>query len=291
MAITSRLETLSLVLAIAPFLVLLPIEIWQRSRRAALNRGIFYEQLASASPLLPTLLVAGIVAAFATSLYGAVYARVPFRIATGWGSAVACLLLVDFLYYWEHRLSHRIRLLWAVSHSVHHSSPLFDQITGLRVSFVDGFLSPWFYLPAVLIGFDPKLVIACFLVMVGYQQWLHTESIGSLGWFDRVFNSPSNHRVHHATQAQYLDKNYGGIVILWDRLFGTYEPEVEPPHYGLTHPLASTNPIKVHGAEAWGLVRDLWARRSLLGGLRILLWPPDACETGAASQTSSQRAA
>lgn len=285
MRIASYLETLSLILAIVPFLVLLPIELYRRRRQAPLDRGLLNEQLASASPLLPTLALGGVVATFATSLFAFAYAQTPWRIATSWGSALACLLIVDFLYYWEHRLSHRIALLWAVSHSVHHSSPIFDQTTGLRVSFIDGFLSPWFYLPAVLIGFEPRLVIACFLLMVGYQQWLHTESIGQLPGFDRVFNSPANHRVHHATQAQYLDKNYGGILIVWDHLFRTYQPEVEPPRYGLTHPLDSTNPLWVHAAEAWALGRALRAQAGLLPRLRLLLFPP-AAATGLSAAAS-----
>lgn len=287
MAISSRLETLSLVLAIAPFFLLLPVELWQRSRRAPLDRALLSEQLASASPLVPTLLVSGAVAAFVTSLYAWAQTYSLWRISTSWGSSAVCLLLVDFLYYWEHRISHRVRFLWAVSHSVHHSSPLFDQTTGLRVSFIDGFLSPWFYLPAVLFGFDPKLVIACFLLMVGYQQWLHTESIGPLAGFDRVFNSPSNHRAHHAMQTQYLDKNYGGILIVWDRLFSTYQPEVEPPRYGLTHPLDSTNPLQVHAAEARALLRDLSLRSSLRAALRLLLRPPGTTDTDASSQQTA----
>lgn len=287
MSIASRLETLSWMLAIVPFFLLLPLELWQRSRRTPLDKGLLYEQLASASPLVLTLLTAAAAAAFVSALFAWAQARIAWRLETTWPSAAACLLLVDFLYYWEHRLNHRVRALWAVSHSVHHSSPLFDQVTGLRVSFVDGFLSPWFYLPAVLIGFEPKLVIACFLLMVGYQQWLHTESIGKLPGFDLVFNSPANHRVHHATQAQYLDKNYGGILIVWDRLFGTYEPEFELPQYGLTKPLASTNPLKVHGAEAWSLLRDLYAHSGVLTKLRLLLSPPDASPPDASPPDAS----
>lgn len=274
MTLTSGFEYLSLVLAIAPFFVLLPLELVRRAKRAPIDRGLISEQLASASPLLPTLLTSGAVAGFVTSLFSWAQAQAPWHIASRPVSALACLLLVDFLYYWEHRLSHRIRVLWAVSHSVHHSSPLLDQTTGLRVSFIDGFVSPWFYLPAVLIGFEPKLVIACFLLMVGYQQWLHTELVGRLPRFDRIFNSPANHRVHHAMQAQYLDKNYGGILIVWDRLFGTYEPEAEPPRYGLTTPIGSANPLRVHAAEAVVLLRDLRAQRGVLAGLRLLLRPP-----------------
>ena len=106
------------------------------------------------------------------------------------------------------------------------------------------------------LGFDPILVIACFGIVIAYQTWLHTEIVGRLGWFDRIFNSPSNHRVHHAIQAPYLDRNYGAILIVWDRLFGTYAAEVEKPIYGLTEPIESVNPLIVHGLEIGRYFRD-----------------------------------
>jgi len=111
-------------------------------------------------------------------------------------------------------------------------------------------------------------------VMLAYQQWLHTETIGRLGWFDRVFNSPANHRVHHGSQDVYLDKNYGGILILWDRLFGTWEPEREQPVYGLTTPIGSSHLWTVHTAEAKALWRDLRAARSWRDRLRLVIAPP-----------------
>jgi len=271
MEIIGAFELLAAALS-AAILIMLPIELW-RNRRT-LNRAAWKEMAASAGVLLPALATSGVVVAFITVLWGTADALTPWRIpTTGW-SALLCLLFVDFLFYWDHRVAHRVRVLWAVAHSVHHSSPRYDQTTGLRVSFVDGFTSPWFYLPAVLIGFDPLLVAAAFGVMLAYQQWLHTETIGRLGWFDRVFNSPANHRVHHGSQDVYLDKNYGGILILWDRLFGTWEPEREQPVYGLTTPIGSSHLWTVHTAEAQSLWRDLRAARSWRARLRLIIAPP-----------------
>jgi sterol desaturase/sphingolipid hydroxylase (fatty acid hydroxylase superfamily) len=271
MEIIGAFELLAAALS-AAILIMLPIELW-RNRRT-LNRAAWKEMAASAGVLLPALATSGVVVAFITVLWGSAHALTPWRIPTNGWSALLCLLLVDFLFYWDHRTAHRVRGLWAVAHSVHHSSPRYDQTTGLRVSFVDGFTSPWFYLPAVLIGFDPLLVAAAFGLMLAYQQWLHTETIGRLGWFDRVFNSPANHRVHHGSQDVYLDKNYGGILILWDRLFGTWEPEREQPVYGLTTPIGSSHLWTVHTAEALSLWRDLKAARCWRDRLRLVIAPP-----------------
>ncbi|WP_309628531.1 sterol desaturase family protein [Brevundimonas sp.] len=271
MTVITFFEALAAALS-AAILIMLPIELW--SRRRSLNIAALKEMAASAGVLLPALATSGLVLAFVSALMTTADALTPWRIPTTWWSALLCLLLVDFLFYWDHRIAHRVRSIWAVSHSVHHSSHQFDQTTGLRVSFADGFISPWFYLPAVLTGFDPLLVAASFGVMVGYQQWLHTETIGRLGWFDRVFNSPANHRVHHGSQDHYLDKNYGGILIVWDRLFGTWEPEGEQPVYGLTTPIGSSHLWTVHTAEIGTLWRDLKAAGSWRDRLRLLLAPP-----------------
>jgi sterol desaturase/sphingolipid hydroxylase (fatty acid hydroxylase superfamily) len=128
--------------------------------------------------------------------------------------------------------------------------------------------------PLVVVGFDPLLVVAAFGFNLGYQQWLHTETIGSLGWFDGVFNSPANHRVHHGSQPLYLDRNYGGVLIVWDRLFGTWQRETEPAVYGLTRPLGSANPIDVHLAEAMLLWRDVRATTGWRRRMALLLRPP-----------------
>ncbi len=268
------LETVAVALS-ALFLLLLPLELRQRHRAGRLDRRSVREMLASASPLVPTLLAGPLVLAFIGSLYAAAHALTPLRLPTTWGTAALALLLVDFLYYWDHRAAHRVRAYWAIGHSVHHSSWQYDQTTAFRISFVDGFISPWFYLPAVLLGFHPLLVAACLGVILAYQQWLHTETVGRLGWLDAVFNTPSNHRAHHAVQPQYIDRNYGAVLIVWDRLFGTYVREAEAPVYGLTRQIGSAHPWRVHTAEALKLWRDLRRTRRWLDRWRMLWHPPD----------------
>lgn len=261
MAILEILEWTALIFASA-IAIFLPLELWQLHRKGRLTWAYVREMGASISPLVPTLLTAGVVTAFIFGLYGIAAGFQLWTIPVTPWTTLAALILVDFIYYWDHRLAHRVRLYWAVAHSVHHSSSQFDQTTALRVSFMDGFISPWFYVPLVLAGFDPLVVLGCFGVMLAYQQWIHTESIGRLGWLDAVFNTPSNHRVHHGSQPQYLDRNYGGIFIIWDRLFGTYAAEEAPVIYGLTTPLGTSNPVTVHVAEAVNLLRDLLKSRS-----------------------------
>jgi sterol desaturase/sphingolipid hydroxylase (fatty acid hydroxylase superfamily) len=259
----------------ATIVLLLPWELWRLHRQGRLDGARWREMLASASPLLPTVVLGGVVTSFITTLFAFAASLAPWKIPTTAGSAALALLAVDFLYYWDHRVAHRNRGYWALAHSVHHSSPSYDQTTGLRVSFVDGFFSPWFYLPAILVGFDPWLVGACFTVILGYQQWLHTEAIGRLSWLDGWLNTPANHRVHHGVQARYQDRNYGAILMVWDRLFGTWTPESEPVRYGLTHPIGSANPLAVHFCEARRLWCDWCTTPRWRDRLRRLWNPPD----------------
>ena len=257
----------------AAMVVLLPLELWHLYKKRV-DRRRWLELLASASPVLPTVMMGAVVTAFIVALNGGAAALAPWSIPTTPLTVLLSLLAVDFLYYWDHRCAHENRAYWAIAHSVHHSSPHFDQTTGLRVSFVDGFISPWFYLPLVLIGFDPLLVLGSFGVIIAYQQWLHTELIDKLPLFDGWLNTPSNHRVHHAIQPQYLDKNYGAILMIWDRMFGTYAREEERVQYGLTEQIESVNPIKVHFAEAAKLLRDVLNSRGVLQALAYLWHKP-----------------
>jgi sterol desaturase/sphingolipid hydroxylase (fatty acid hydroxylase superfamily) len=268
--VLSTLEWLGIALG-ATLVVLLPIELVVLHRRGKLDWERAREMLASASPVVPTLLTEGVALATFGGALTFVHELAPVALPTSWGTAVICFVLVDFLYYWDHRCGHRVRLYWAVSHSVHHSSTVYDQTTGLRVSFVDGFVAALFYWPLAILGFEPTLVIACFFVMVAYQQWLHTETIGKIAWMDPWLNTPSNHRVHHASQEGYIDKNYGGVLMIWDRLFGTYAAEDEPTRYGLTVPIGARDPWTVHVAELLRLIRDL-RRAPRLGDMWSLLW-------------------
>ena len=183
------------------------------------------------------------------------------------------LLIYDFLYYWNHRLGHEVSLLWG-AHSIHHSSEYYNLSTALRQSST-GVLFSWvFYLPMALLGVPPAMLVIVGLVDLLYQYGVHTELIGRLGWMDRVFVTPSNHRVHHGQNDYCIDKNYGGILIVWDRLFGTFTEERtdEKIVYGVRQPLHSLNPLwanTMHYVVLWRQVRAApgWGRKlKLIGG-------------------------
>ncbi|MGE4069987.1 MAG: sterol desaturase family protein [Lysobacterales bacterium] len=182
------------------------------------------------------------------------------------------LLLYDFTYYWQHRMGHEWNLLWA-SHGVHHSSDRFNLATALRVPSASMHLWTWvFALPLALLGFPPAVYAVAALLNLLYQFWIHTERIGSLGRFDRWFGSPSNHRVHHGVNERYLDKNYGGILMCWDHLFGTFEDERadDPVRYGTRAPVRSFNPLWINLDSFWALCKD--AVRADRWSERLSLW-------------------
>jgi sterol desaturase/sphingolipid hydroxylase (fatty acid hydroxylase superfamily) len=275
-AIVGTLDDWGLALA-AVTLVILPLELIVLRRRGRLSRQRVREMVASAIQFVPQSLSAVVIFAMQLAILATVAAVVPWGVPISWWSVPVVLLGADFLYYWEHRASHRINLLWSLFHSVHHSSPVYDQTTALRLSVFDGIQSAAFYLPLVLLGFQPELVIAAVFVVVAYQTWIHTELVGRLpAPFEWVLNTPSHHRVHHGSNREYLDKNYGGILILWDRLFGTFEPERAPVTYGLTTPIGTTNWIDVQLHD----LRRMWAalRRapSWRARWRVLAHPPTA---------------
>ena len=185
---------------------------------------------------------------FARALVFGAYVWVYRRLAlttlplSSWTTWVLAFAGVDFLYYWFHRLGHEINLLWAV-HVVHHQSEDYNIAVALRQTWFSDFTGMLFYWPMPFLGvpLEAFLVAASFLAL--YQTWLHTSVVGDLGRFGWLFNTPSHHRVHHGRDAKYLDKNYGATLILWDRLFGTFQREEETPRYGISRPLRSWNPL------------------------------------------------
>ena len=188
---------------------------------------------------------------------------------------VGALLLYDFLYYWLHRAGHEVNLLWA-AHVVHHQSEHYNLSTALRQTGSGVLLSWLFYLPMALLGIPLEVFVVVALIDLLYQFWVHTEQIGRLGWFDRVFCSPSNHRAHHAVNERYLDHNYGGILIVWDRLFGTFveEDDNDPPVYGTRAPLRSWNPLWANAEVYWATARDMWHARRWRDKLLVWIKPP-----------------
>ncbi|MGA0609381.1 sterol desaturase family protein [Caldimonas sp. KR1-144] len=195
--------------------------------------------------------------------------------ASAWWVWLAGLVLYDFLYYWNHRLGHTVAVLWA-AHVVHHQSEDYNLSTALRQPSSYFLLSWIFYLPMAVLGFPPLVYAVVGLVDLLYQYWVHTQQIGRLGWFDRWFCAPSNHRVHHAVNDRYLDRNYGGILLVWDRLFGSWEPEHddEPCVYGTRSPLRSWNPLWANLEVYAALAHDSWHARSWADKLRVWLKPP-----------------
>jgi alkylglycerol monooxygenase len=260
-----------IVYAIPVFLATILIEAWVAHRRGtavynvgdavtSLHMGVL-SQVTNSFAKLATL-----------GIYVAVYENL--RVATWpteplWAWAAA-LLVYDFLYYWFHRLSHEVAVLWA-AHVVHHTSEYFNLSTALRQTSTGAALGWLFYLPMAVAGVPPMMFVVVALINLLYQYWPHTQLIGKLGWVDRVFVTPSNHRVHHGQNDYCIDRNYGGILILWDRLFGSFaeERDDEPVCFGVRKPLASFNPL-------WGNVHyyvDLWRESRRARGWRDRLLP------------------
>lgn len=187
---------------------------------------------------------------------------------------LSCILLADFAYYWDHRLMHRIGLGWA-THTVHHSSPHFNMSVAYRFGPLDAIFPILFSLPLVMLGFNPWLLLAAELFVQTYQAILHTEVIGKLPKpIEYIFNTPSHHRVHHGVNEQYWDRNYAGIFIIWDRMFGTFTEEKEKVLYGVSEPLDSVNPMKVFFHGFTRLFRDMSKTKGLKNKLAFLIKPP-----------------
>ena len=198
-----------------------------------------------------------------------------FTIPFAWWAWVILLFAEDFCYYWFHRISHKSRLFWA-SHVVHHSSQKYNLSTALRQTWSGSFYTFIFWFPLIIIGFHPIMVLVQMSISLIYQYWIHTELIDKMPkWFEYIFNTPSHHRVHHATNPQYLDRNHAGIFIIWDRLFKTFEPEVEKPVYGLVVNINTYNPIKIAFLEWINMLKDVWySKTSLKNKFKYLIKPP-----------------
>lgn len=198
-----------------------------------------------------------------------------FSIPFVWWGWILLLIIEDFTYYWFHRISHESRFFWA-SHVVHHSSQKYNLSTALRQTWTGSFLSFVFWLWLPLLGFHPVMILAQMSISLIYQYWIHTELIKKMPeWFEAIFNTPSHHRVHHATNPQYLDRNHAGIFIIWDKLFGTFEPEKEKPVYGLTKNIGSFNPLFVAFHEWIAMFSDVLISKTSFGKkLLYFIKPP-----------------
>ncbi len=272
-----------LLLAIPGFVLMMLLELAVTRRGQQQEaRLLGYHRADSRTSLLMgggSLVVNGLWRFVEVLILGAAVAATPLDLGHGWTAWLVGLLGVEFFYYWDHRAGHEIRLLWA-SHVIHHSSQRYNLSTALRQTWT-GEYTVLFFLPVALLGVPIEIILASWSLNLVYQFWIHTEAIDRL-WrpLELVLNTPSHHRVHHGTQPQYLDRNYGGVLIVWDRLFGTFEPEGERVVYGLTKNIETYNPLRVATHEYVALWRDLRATSSWRARLGYVVhgpgWSPHA---------------
>jgi alkylglycerol monooxygenase len=202
------------------------------------------------------------------------YEHAPYKFPVdAWWSWAILFFVDDFVYYWFHRISHESRFLWNF-HVVHHSSRYFNLSVAGRQSWFSG-VSHWiFYSPIMLIGFAPWMFATMHGLNLIYQFWIHTRLVNRLGPLEYILNTPSHHRVHHGINEEYLDKNYAGVLIIWDRLFGSFTWEKEEPKYGILKPLSSFNLLRIN-THAWSeMFQEMRTRRGLSGKLRCLFASP-----------------
>jgi sterol desaturase/sphingolipid hydroxylase (fatty acid hydroxylase superfamily) len=277
------------ILAIPGFIGALALEAFvarRRGRKIAERR----DSTASLAMGVGSLVAGAAWGGVAYAVYAALYAHRLFDVGAGWGVFLLALVADDFAYYWFHRAHHEVRLFWA-SHVPHHSSRLYNYATALRQSWTPMTTLP-FVAPLAWLGFDPLLLVTVHGVNLIYQFWIHTELIDRCpAWFEAVFNTPSHHRVHHGSNPRYLDRNYAGILIVWDRLFGTFEPESEPVRFGLTKDIGTYQPLRIAFGEFVSIGRDAWRAESFWARLGHVFAPPGWRPNGARQTASDLRRA
>jgi alkylglycerol monooxygenase len=265
-----------IVLATPVFLLLIAIEFaWGHAKGRNTYRlndavsSIGLGMLSQVSAVFTSLFRIGIYTAIYSSV--ALYPNPEFW--NTWYGWLIALVFYDFCYYWLHRAGHESAVFWA-AHVVHHQSQDYNLSTALRQTSSGALLGWIFYVPMAVAGVPPLIFGIVALIDLLYQFWVHTEHVPRLGWFDRWFCSPSNHRVHHAVNDRYLDKNYGGILIVWDRIFGSFREEDEKCIYGTRAPLDSWDPLWANAEVYWALGKESWHARNWGDKLRVWFKPP-----------------
>jgi sterol desaturase/sphingolipid hydroxylase (fatty acid hydroxylase superfamily) len=206
------------------------------------------ESAANISILIGFQLSKLVSAGYQLLILGFVGSYMPYHLPQTAPVFILTFFVIDFLYYWYHRISHHVKFFWAF-HLVHHSSPWMNLTTSYRLNWFSALVSPLFFIPAVLAGLPPTFIGGSFALNLLYQFFMHTEAVRRVPLLEGIINTPSAHRVHHGRNDVYIDRNFGGVVMIWDRLFGTYQAETEPVQYGITTGFVSHNPLKLvfHG--------------------------------------------
>ncbi|MEM7187329.1 MAG: sterol desaturase family protein [Bacteroidota bacterium] len=268
------INDLSVFYVMIPFFI---IELIRYAWQKRLDKDLIFDSIANVvtfGAFVTIEIILGLLAV--TKLYFWVYEHWSLpHLDLNWVTIITCVLLADLAYYWEHRTMHRVGIGWA-THTVHHSSPHFNLSVAYRFGPLDAVLPIVFSLPIVMLGYDPILVLLSEVFVQVFQTLLHTEIIGKLiKPVEYIFNTPSHHRVHHGSNRQYWDKNYAGMLIIWDRMFGTFEPEVEKVRYGISEPIHSTNPITVFLHGITRLFDKMKRVPGFVNKLLVLIKPPD----------------
>jgi sterol desaturase/sphingolipid hydroxylase (fatty acid hydroxylase superfamily) len=282
-------------LAVPVFFALILLEARRHRALRAAGRSdlVGYERRDTAASLwmgVGNVAVAAAVQGASVVVFFFAYEHRIFEIGTGVWAWVALFFAEDLVYYAFHRSSHEVRFLWA-AHENHHSSQRYNLSTALRQSWTTPFTTVPFYVWLPLLGFHPLMVQTQVAVSLLYQFWIHTELVGRLGPLELAFNTPSHHRVHHGANVEYLDRNHGGILILWDRLFGTFEPERAPVRYGLTKNIDTFAPFRIAFHEWAAMARQAWRARALRDALGYLWAPPGWSPDGSTLTAGQLRAA
>ena len=276
-------------------LLLIPLEALIAARPGAKAEYDRHDTLANVGVSIGSVLFWGLLSWLFVGGVTFAYAHRVFEIPFTWWSFALVFVLDDCRYYWWHRIGHRSRWFWA-SHGVHHSSRHFNLSTNLRQSWTSEFSGlVLLNVPLAWLGFHPSIIALAFAVNLLYQFWIHTELIDRMPrWFEWLLNTPSHHRVHHASNPRYLDANYAGVFMIWDRAFGTFVPEQteEPVRYGLVKNLGTFNPVRIALQEYAGIARDLCAKnlgwRARIG---YFFGPPGWSHDGSRATTEALRAA
>lgn len=267
----------NIILYAAPVMFTLVALEWYFSYR---EKKEYYDAKDTAAATAIGLVNVGISAAIKILTFGIIlffYNLVPWSIPHTWWSYVLCLIWIDFWRYWAHRIAHENRFWWA-THVTHHNSAKYNWSVSFRLGWTQH-IKIIFFIPVALLGFHPVVFFITHQIEVLYQFWIHTEYIKKLPRpIEYFFTTPSHHRVHHARNEKYLDKNYGSTFIIWDRIFGTFQPEEERPDYGITTPVNSYNPIKLNFHEWSDIVRDVRRSKSLKEAYAMIFTRPSELE-------------
>ncbi|PHR62434.1 MAG: C-5 sterol desaturase [Robiginitomaculum sp.] len=261
------------------------------------GRGGIYEAKDAATSIFMgagSAVINGALGFITLAIFIFAYQMAPVKIPFNVWTFAACFVLWDLCYYWVHRYYHRSRWGWA-AHVVHHSSQHYNLSTALRQSWTTMWSGAFVvYIPLALMGFHPAVIALCGGLNLIYQFWFHTEFIDKCPkWFEAIMNTPSHHRVHHANNPRYLDSNYAGVFIVWDKMFGSFVPELksDPPRYGLVVDLGTFNPLRVFSHEYVGIFKDITKPGLTLGQRwRYIYKPPGWCHDGSRLSSSQIKA-